>query len=79
VSAGDYDRIRGGNYVRRGEEPPPSAEFDAAAQHYRERFSQWLERAAGGAQRLVGQLEDWLSGRGRERSGEQDDPDEWDE
>ena len=50
VSSGDYDRIRSGDYVKRGEEPPPSAHFEAAAQHYRERFSQMLERAAGGAQ-----------------------------
>jgi Peptidase family M48 len=64
VSAGDYDRIRAGQYVRQGEEPPPSAEFDAAAAHYRERFSQMLERAAGGVQRLVGQLDDWLRGFG---------------
>jgi Peptidase family M48 len=64
VSAGDYDRIRSGQYVRRGEEPPPSAEFDAAAVHYRDRFSQMLERASGGVQRLVGQLDDWLKGFG---------------
>jgi hypothetical protein len=64
VGAGDYDRIRAGHYVRVGEEPPPSAEFEAAAAHYRERFSQMLERAAGGVQRLVGQLDDWLRGFG---------------
>ena len=38
VRSGEYDRIVAGNYPRRGEEPPPSAEFDAAVDHYRERF-----------------------------------------
>jgi Zn-dependent protease with chaperone function len=80
VSSGEYDRIRAGNYVKRGEEPPPSVQFDAAAEHYRERFTQMLERASGGAQRLVGQLDDWLRGRGRESSGsEADHDDEWDD
>jgi hypothetical protein len=76
VSSGDYDRIRGGDYVRRGEEPPPSAQFDAAVQHYRERFTRMLERASGGAQRLVGQFDDWLRGRGSQQA---DPDDEWDD
>jgi hypothetical protein len=80
VSSGDYDRIRAGNYVKRGEEPPPSVQFDAAAEHYKERFTEMLERASGGAQRLVGQLDDWLRGRGRENSGsDADHDDEWDD
>ncbi len=80
VSSGDYDRIRGGNYVRRGEEPPPSAQFEAAAEHYRERFTQMLERASGGVQRLAGQFDEWLRGRGREGSGPHEDHDEeWDD
>ena len=79
VSSGEYDRIRGGNYVKRGEEPPPSAQFDAAAEHYRERFTRMLERASGGAQRLVGQFDDWLRGRGREDAGPNDPDDESDD
>src|ERR1019366_3282376 len=39
VSAGELDRIRSGSYLRRGQEPPASAEFDAAFQHYKNRFS----------------------------------------
>jgi hypothetical protein len=66
VRAGEFDRIRSGNYLRRGHEPPPSAEFDAAVAHYRERFSATLERTTGGIQRLVGQLDDWLTSRGTE-------------
>ena len=39
---------------------PPSAEFDAAVIHYRDRFSGVLERTAGGVQGLGRQLGDWL-------------------
>jgi Zn-dependent protease with chaperone function len=60
VQAGDYDRIRAGQYPRRGEEPPPSAEFNAAVAHYGERFAAFLERTAGDVQRVGRQLTDWL-------------------
>jgi Zn-dependent protease with chaperone function len=80
VSAGDYDRIRGGNYVRRGEEPPVSQEFEAAVDHYRERFTQMLDRTSGGVQRLIGQLDDWLRGRGRPNApADENTDDDWDE
>jgi Zn-dependent protease with chaperone function len=52
VQTGAYGRIRSGDYPRRGQEPPPSAEFEDAVAHYRERFSRILERAAGGVQEL---------------------------
>ena len=60
VQSGDYDRIRGGNYPRRGHEPPPSAEFNAAVAHYGERFSTFLDRTAGNVQDLGKQLGGWL-------------------
>jgi hypothetical protein len=60
IRSGDYDRIMGGDYPRRGHEPPASAEFDAAVGHYKERFSGVLERTAGGVQGLGRQLGDWL-------------------
>ncbi len=60
VRSGEYDRIIGGDYARRGHEPAPSAEFDAAVGHYKERFSGVLERTAGGVQGLGRQLGDWL-------------------
>lgn len=78
VSTGDYDRIRAGHYVRRGEEPPPSTEFEAAANHYRERFAQVLERATGGVQKMVTQFDDWLRGRNRQSEPPTDDS-SWDE
>jgi Zn-dependent protease with chaperone function len=63
VQSGEYDRIRSGSYPRRGQEPPPSAEFDAAVAHYRARFSAFLERTAGDVERLGRQLRDWLKRR----------------
>ena len=44
VSSGEFDRQRSGGYLRRGQEPPPSAEFDVALKHYRQRFSKIVER-----------------------------------
>ena len=46
VSSGEFDRQRSGGYLRRGQEPPPSAEFDVALKHYRQRFSKIVERGA---------------------------------
>jgi hypothetical protein len=60
VRSGDYDRIMSGDYAKRGHEPAPSAEFDAAVGHYKDRFSGVLDRTAGGVQGLGRQLGDWL-------------------
>jgi hypothetical protein len=63
VQAGEYDRIVDGSYPRRGQEPPPSAEFNAAVTHYGEKFSTFLDRTAGNVQDLGKQLSDWLKKR----------------
>ena len=60
VSDGSYDRIRGGDYVRRGQEPPVTAELQGAIAHYRERFVKILSTATGGVEKALRQLEDWL-------------------
>lgn len=60
VSSGEYDRVRSGEYLRRGHEPPPSAEFDSAFKHYRSRFSSLLERAGNGIQNVMGRVSAWL-------------------
>jgi len=78
VQTGAYDRIRDGDYPRRGEEPPPSEEFEDAVAHYRERFSRILDRAAGGVQdlgrRLGGFLERWQTpGAGPGEDEDEDD------
>ncbi|MGA2036231.1 MAG: M48 family metallopeptidase [Acidimicrobiales bacterium] len=62
VSVGELDRIRSGSYLRRGQEPPASAEFDAAFQHYRARFSTILERANDGISTVLDRVTTWLSG-----------------
>jgi Zn-dependent protease with chaperone function len=60
VSTGAYDRIRDGDYPRRGQEPPPTEEFEDAVAHYRERFARILDRAAGGVQDLGKRLSSWV-------------------
>src|SRR3954465_15802579 len=60
VREGEYDRIIGGEYVRRGEEPPPRDEAAAAGQHYAERGKGGCgaagESGSGGGK----QLGEWL-------------------
>jgi len=73
VADGDFDRICAGHYVRRGQEAPPSAEFDAAIAHYGERFSAMLERVGGGVERVADQIGDWL--RARQARGNWSAPD----
>ena len=63
VQSGEYDRIRSGSYPRRGHEPPPSAEFEAAVAAYRAKFAAFFDRTAGDVQRLGRQLSDWLRAR----------------
>ena len=65
VRSGDYDRIAGGEYPRRGQEPrPPRAEAADAVDHYSERFRD-LFRDAGEQVSTAGQqLGDWLRGPG---------------
>ena len=69
VQTGAYDRIRDGDYPRRGEEPPPSEEFEDAVAHYRERFARILDRAAGGVQELGRRLGSWLERWQNRRAG----------
>ncbi|HEX4218866.1 MAG TPA: M48 family metallopeptidase [Acidimicrobiales bacterium] len=78
VTAGEYDRIMGGSYPRRGHEPEPSIEFEAAVAHYGERFSRFLDRTAGNVQDLGKQLSDWLkkqpAGRDDAADASEEDP-----
>lgn len=61
VSEGGYDRVRDGNYLRRGQEPSATAHMGAAVSHYRERFAHTLGVAASGADKILRQVEQWLS------------------
>jgi Zn-dependent protease with chaperone function len=63
VSDGEFDRIRAGTYVRRGQEPPASEEFEAAVDHYGDRFEAMVDRVGGGVQRVADQMSAWLQSR----------------
>lgn len=76
VSSGSYDRIVSGNYVHRGEEPPVSAEFEAAVRHYRDRFNAVLRRAGVGVSKLTDDIQAWL--RRQTRNGGHEDLDDLD-
>jgi Zn-dependent protease with chaperone function len=68
VQGGDYDRIVGGDYVRRGEEPPLREEGDSAAAHYGERVKGAFEKAGYSVAEAGEQLSDWLEKRKRSES-----------
>ena len=80
VSEGEFDPIRAGHYVRRGQEPPASAEFDAAVSHYGDRFVAMVDRMGGGVQRVADQISAWLRARGGTGStATEDDDADWDD
>ena len=60
IRSGDYERILGGVYVRRGQEPPANAEFARAVDHYSQSFSALIQDAGGGMQHVARGLSDWL-------------------
>jgi Zn-dependent protease with chaperone function len=70
VREGDYDRIVDGSYVKRGEEPPPREEAEAAGQHYGERVRDAFRGAGQSVQEVGQQLGDWLA---RQRGGAEKD------
>jgi len=61
VREGEYDRIVDGSYIKRGEEPPPREEAEAAQQHYGDRVRDALRGAGESVQEVGEQLGDWLS------------------
>jgi Zn-dependent protease with chaperone function len=60
VHDGSYDRIVGGEYMRRGDEPGPREEAGDAAAHYAERFRQAFRDAGEAVGSATEQLSDWL-------------------
>jgi len=79
VSEGEFDPIRAGHYVRRGQEPPASAEFDAAVAHYGDRFVAMVDRVGGGVQRVADQISAWLRARQGAGSPSAEDDEDWDD
>jgi Zn-dependent protease with chaperone function len=73
VASGEYDRIRSGQYIRRGQEPPTNEEFNVAFQHYRQRFASIVERASSGIQTVAGKVTSWLGGNGPSEGDAEDD------
>jgi Zn-dependent protease with chaperone function len=63
VRAGDYDRIVGGEYARRGEEPPAREEAGEAVSHYAERFRKLFHEAGEAVGQATDQLAEWLRRR----------------
>jgi hypothetical protein len=60
VRSGDYDRIVGGSYLRRGEEAGAREEAGEAAAHYADRFRSVFNDAGDAVGSATGQLADWL-------------------
>jgi hypothetical protein len=69
VRGGDYDRILGGAYIRKGQEPPLRAETDAAQAHYGDRIAEAFNQAGSSISDVGQQLGDWLA-RNRDRGGD---------
>jgi Zn-dependent protease with chaperone function len=61
VREGDYDRIVGGDYIRRGQEPPLREEADAAQEHYAKRVTDAFQQAGSSIGEVGQQLGDWLA------------------
>ena len=66
VRDGEYDRIVGGEYTRRGQERPAREEAADAATHYSERFKDLFRETGEHVNTAGKQLSDWLKKYGDE-------------
>ena len=71
VRSGDYDRIIGGSYRKRGEKVDPVAEADAAFQHYRERFQRIIADTSETLAKVPDRMGDWLRKAGAAARGDE--------
>jgi Zn-dependent protease with chaperone function len=60
VREGEYDRMAGGAYMRRGEEPTAREEADAATTFYGDRIGSAIQQAGSSISEVGQQLGDWL-------------------
>ncbi|HWH93569.1 MAG TPA: M48 family metallopeptidase [Baekduia sp.] len=60
VRSGDYDRVVGGEYLRRGEQAGVRDEAGEAAAHYADRFRSAFREAGDAVGSATEQLADWL-------------------
>jgi Zn-dependent protease with chaperone function len=61
VRSGDYDRIKDGSYLRRGQEPPLREEAEAAQSHYGQRVRDAFKDVGDSLNDVGEQLGDWLA------------------
>jgi Zn-dependent protease with chaperone function len=61
VRSGDYDRIKDGSYIRRGQEPPLREEAEAAQDHYGQRVRDAFKDVGDSVNDVGNQLGDWLA------------------
>ncbi|MEA2305755.1 MAG: hypothetical protein QOH43_3035 [Solirubrobacteraceae bacterium] len=64
VRSGAYDRIVDGEYLRRGEEPGPRTEADAAAGHYAGRIQDAVQSVGASVNDVGKSLGEWLRRQG---------------
>ena len=60
VHSGEYDRIIGGDYPKRGDDVDPRAAAGDAVDHYTRRFKRIAEAAQEEVEKASGRLSDWL-------------------
>jgi Zn-dependent protease with chaperone function len=63
VRSGEFDRIKDGSYIRRGQEPPLSDEATAAQDHYAQRVRDAFKDVGGSLNDVGDQLAEWLRKR----------------
>jgi Zn-dependent protease with chaperone function len=63
VRSGEFDRIKDGSYIRRGQEPPLSDEATAAQDHYAQRVRDAFKDVGGSLNDVGDQLGEWLRKR----------------
>jgi Zn-dependent protease with chaperone function len=61
VRSGDYDRIKDGSYIRRGQEPPLRDEGGAAQEHYARRVRDAFKDVGDSLNDVGEQLGEWLA------------------
>jgi Zn-dependent protease with chaperone function len=60
VRSGEYDRIVGGDYPKRGDDVDPRGAASDAVDHYTRRFKKIAEAAQEEVEKASGRLSDWL-------------------
>ena len=60
VRSGEYDRIIGGDYPKRGDDVDPRVAAGDAVDHYARRFKRIAEAAQEEVEKASGRLSDWL-------------------